>query len=739
MAIRKITNQNTVSIEYQNENGAIVFELNDQPTNLLAQDLTLNRDLVFENKKTGLSKEEIVFYESGPAHGEGGTAFAGATTLQDGRVVFAPNGSPNVGIYDPDAETYTSGPAHNERGTAFAGATTLQDGRVVFAPNGSANVGIYDPDAETYTSGPAHGESVLSAFIGAVTLQDGRVVFAPFDSPNVGIYDPDAGTYTRGPAHEEAANAAFFGATTLQDGRVVFAPNSSDNIGIYDPDTDTYESGPAHGGGTFPFFGATTLQDGRVVFVSWGSDNVGIYDPSTETYTSGPAHGEGDNAFSGATTLQDGRVVLAPHDSANVGIVTLKKAQFLLRNPETGITEGVDYNNLEQFIDTSELNAANLTVPGDEPIDLIGLNNSGDQILLDGTNSVAKYEGNGAFTFGSRNGVVENNSLVLGSNAVSSGSYSVAMGRETQATGNNGAVATGFRSQASGSASFAAGSSAEASGPYSFAAGDDVIASGFFSAATGRDTIASGNSSTAMGNNTEAVGGSSFAIGIFTKTTGISSVSMGRDTISRLYGGIVGGVYNEDYFERNGIRNISSFVNEDRLFAIGVGDDPGFFLNSFDNIGRADGFYVTYRDGTFVRNGLTVERFVTDGNGDYVKTNGVTDVETVFEVDEDGLTNVQTGFKRALRNVTSDTSTTRDDYYIAVDTSGGPVTITLSSQDATEGREIVVYDVAGDSGLNAITVNTEGSETISGSSSQTISTGYDSLTLASDGTNWNVV
>jgi len=37
-------------------------------------------------------------YQSGPAHGEGGDAFRGATLSPDGRVVFAPYSSSNVGI-----------------------------------------------------------------------------------------------------------------------------------------------------------------------------------------------------------------------------------------------------------------------------------------------------------------------------------------------------------------------------------------------------------------------------------------------------------------------------------------------------------------------------------------------------------------------------------------------------------------------------------------------------------------
>jgi len=50
--------------------------------------------------------------------------------------------SSNVGLFDPSDNSYTSGPAHGEGGNAFIGATVLPDGRAVFAPFDSSNVGI---------------------------------------------------------------------------------------------------------------------------------------------------------------------------------------------------------------------------------------------------------------------------------------------------------------------------------------------------------------------------------------------------------------------------------------------------------------------------------------------------------------------------------------------------------------------------------------------------------------------
>jgi len=54
---------------------------------------------ISHQKLTGaLSFATPTAYTSGPAHGEGGAAFRGATVAPDGRVVFAPNASSNVGL-----------------------------------------------------------------------------------------------------------------------------------------------------------------------------------------------------------------------------------------------------------------------------------------------------------------------------------------------------------------------------------------------------------------------------------------------------------------------------------------------------------------------------------------------------------------------------------------------------------------------------------------------------------------
>jgi hypothetical protein len=82
--------------------------------------------------------------------------FIGATLAPDGRVIFAPFDSVNVGIFDPATDTYTSGPAHGEGSNAFRGATLAPDGRVIFAPRDSSNVGIVSQLLDIATANTAN-------------------------------------------------------------------------------------------------------------------------------------------------------------------------------------------------------------------------------------------------------------------------------------------------------------------------------------------------------------------------------------------------------------------------------------------------------------------------------------------------------------------------------------------------------------------------------------------------------
>lgn len=84
-------------------------------------------------------------------------------------------------------------------------------------------------------------------------------------------------------------------------------------------------------------------------------------------------------------------------------------------------------------------------------------------------------------------------------------------------------------------------------------------------------------------------------------------------------------------------------------------------------------------------------------------------------------------------------STDADTVLFGGDTSNGNGgTLTLSSADAVEGRAIVVNDEGGNAGATgaAITIDTEGSETIDGGTSISIATNNGTARVYSDGSNW---
>lgn len=66
-------------------------------------------------------------------------------------------------------------------------------------------------------------------------------------------------------------------------------------------------------------------------------------------------------------------------------------------------------------------------------------------------------------------------------------------------------------------------------------------------------------------------------------------------------------------------------------------------------------------------------------------------------------------------------------------------TYTILTSSMKSGHTITFKDATGNSTTNSITITTEGSETIDGSSTLTISGNYSSVDLITDGSNWYVV
>lgn len=91
---------------------------------------------------------------------------------------------------------------------------------------------------------------------------------------------------------------------------------------------------------------------------------------------------------------------------------------------------------------------------------------------------------------------------------------------------------------------------------------------------------------------------------------------------------------------------------------------------------------------------------------------------------------------RRAAAVTSNTTLSDQGVIQPVDTSGNAVTVTLASAMAEDGAEVLIKDEGGNAATNAVTVDTEGSESIDGATSQSIASNYGVLRLYSDGSNW---
>lgn len=78
------------------------------------------------------------------------------------------------------------------------------------------------------------------------------------------------------------------------------------------------------------------------------------------------------------------------------------------------------------------------------------------------------------------------------------------------------------------------------------------------------------------------------------------------------------------------------------------------------------------------------------------------------------------------------------DQIIACTTSGGAITVDLPPASSSTGRSIEILDLSGNAAVANITVQPDGTDTINGAGTYTISDNYSSVTVVSTGTEWIV-
>ena len=95
------------------------------------------------------------------------------------------------------------------------------------------------------------------------------------------------------------------------------------------------------------------------------------------------------------------------------------------------------------------------------------------------------------------------------------------------------------------------------------------------------------------------------------------------------------------------------------------------------------------------------------------------------------------GLKLNVVSKTGDYTATVFDDVILVDATNGAVTITLPKASNASKKVLIIKKT--DSSANAVTIDGDGSETIDGSATVSLSNQYDVKTIISDGSAWHVI
>jgi hypothetical protein len=205
------------------------------------------------------------------------------------------------------------------------------------------------------------------------------------------------------------------------------------------------------------------------------------------------------------------------------------------------------------------------------------------------------------------------------------GVYSVAFGRNTQASGPS-ATAMGFRTTASGRDATAMGEGTTASGNRSTAMGDGTIASGIAATAMGDGTTASGRDATAMGEGTTASAFFATAMGAVTKASGTAATSLGDGTIAS--GGASTAMGTATTAATRSSLSIGQFNSantsvDNTLFVAGNGSansrSDALVLDKSGNLEVSGSFILP--DGTQLTEASDLEGLPTNSNGAFNLTN----------------------------------------------------------------------------------------------------------------------
>lgn len=255
---------------------------------------------------------------------QGQTGFSSSVLMPDGRVVFVPSTSRNIGIFDTKTSLYSNlvptGLTASASGWGWNSGVLLPNSNIAFIPGSNNYIGIYNPYLNTISLGPLIVTS--DAFRGGVLLPNGNVVCIPYNTFSFTEFDPSQPSkIIRSSGIGGPGNSPYlYSGTLLPNGNVICAPYSG-NFVLY----DYRRASPAISTDLVDVFfqkhaGSVLLPTGNVLCVPTLSgyplaqvSPAGVYSNTVSTVT-------GNGSYQNACLLGHGKVLFGPGNGTNIGV-----------------------------------------------------------------------------------------------------------------------------------------------------------------------------------------------------------------------------------------------------------------------------------------------------------------------------------------------------------------------------------------------------------------------------------
>jgi streptogramin lyase len=239
--------------------------------------------------------------------------FYGGVLLPDGRVVFIPQSSSNVGIFYTSNNTYTNAVSI---GTQYNGGCLLPDGRVAICPYTPTTWAVYNPANNTvaqYGTVPA-----TSQFVSCVLGADGNAYSIGVSTGYIGIFNPKTNTAT---TYATGLNPQGNKGVLMPDGRIIWGTGNQSYLVVWNPATWTATSVPPGGFGSQRLGAVSWVPQGYSIFfpLDTGGSNICTYNPTTSTFSNLMSGWSSNFRYTSSAVLPSGLVVLIPYWANYIG------------------------------------------------------------------------------------------------------------------------------------------------------------------------------------------------------------------------------------------------------------------------------------------------------------------------------------------------------------------------------------------------------------------------------------